>query len=297
MHWSVAVFAHNEERSLSRCLDHIMAECTGHEARVHVVVNGATDASSAIAREYASRSGGKILAYSIRHGDKSNAWNQYIHTLKIDAPVHLFVDAYAFVKPHSFSALAAALKRPGVNAATAVPDSGRSKAQIIATMRTQVGLHGSLHALAGQFIARVREKAIRLPLNLYRGDGLIGAMAAFDLEPLHTRYDASRIAVVEDASWRFDSLQAWRWRDIRRELRRRIRQLRGRYESAAFKGIVKSRGFEALPALADDMIAAFIDEHGLLTTNALSKQLHRLALKNVRPGRIPTPVDLQIIEM
>jgi glycosyltransferase involved in cell wall biosynthesis len=285
--WSVVVLAHNEERSIGRCLDRVLAECKGRSARICVIVNGATDRTLEIARDYARASGGLLQAYRIGHGDKSNAWNQYVHALRIDASVHIFVDAYAFVSPGSFAALADALAESGKEAAAAVPGAGRSRAALIATMREKGGLHGSLHALTGGFIARVRERAIRLPLNLYRGDGLIGAMVAFDLDSIRGRYDPRRMVLVEAASWSFDSLRPWRWQDIRREFRRRVRQIRGQYESAAFSRLVRQAGFEGLPITADDMIAAFIAAQGLLAGNAAARLLHRYALRNLRPGVVP----------
>jgi hypothetical protein len=233
--------------------------------------------------------------FRVAHSDKSNAWNQYVHTLRIEAAVHFFVDAYAYVKPGSFRALADAVTKSGVNAATAVPGSGRSREQITASMRENGGLHGSLHALSGEFLARVRERSVRLPLDLYRGDGLIGAMAAYDLEPQLRGYSRSRIAIVETAAWSFDPLRFWRWRDIRRVLRRRMRQIRGDYESEAFKRIVKTFGFEALPLLADDMISEFITNHGLLSSSVPGRLMHRLALRNTAPGNCPQDADLRAI--
>jgi glycosyltransferase involved in cell wall biosynthesis len=295
LEWSVAVLAHNEERAIARCLDRVIDECAGHAARIHVLVNGASDRTLEIARGYAGRHGGRLQAYRIDHGDKSNAWNQYIHALGATAPIHVFVDAYVFVTPGSFAALAAALSRSGADAVAAVPGAGRSRTQIIATMREKGGLHGSLHALSGGFVTRIRERGIRLPLNLYRGDGLIGAMAAYDLDPARHRYDPHRIVLVNDASWTFDSLKPWRWQDIRREFRRRIRQIRGQYESAAFSRIVRESGFEGLPALADDMILAFVAGHGLLAKTPPGKLLHRYALAHIKPGSMPPEAALRAV--
>lgn len=287
LEWSVAVLAHNEESSIGRCLERVLDECKGHAARVHVIVNGASDRTLEIAQRYAASSNGVLHAYRVAHGDKSNAWNQYVHALCADAPIHFFVDAYAFVAPGSFASLAESLRKTGKAAAAAVPGAGRSREQLIATMRERGGIHGSLHALSGEFVRRVRDRSIRLPLNLYRGDGLIGAMVAFDLDPLHCRYDTQRMAVVEGASWTFDPLKPWRWRDVRRELRRRIRQIRGQYESAAFSRLVREVGFAGLPALADDMIAGFIARHGSLATNPAGRLMHRFALRSLRPGTMP----------
>jgi glycosyltransferase involved in cell wall biosynthesis len=287
LEWSVAVLAHNEEGSIGRCLKRVLDECQGHAAHIHVIINGASDRTLEIARQYAASSKGILRAYRIAHGDKSNAWNQYVHALRADAPIHFFVDAYAFVASGSFAALAESLRETRKAAAAAVPGAGRSRERLIATMRERGGIHGSLHALSGAFVRRVRERSIRLPLNLYRGDGLIGAMIAFDLDPLHCRYDTQRIAIVERASWTFDSLKPWRWRDVRRELRRRIRQVRGQYESAAFSRLVREVGFEGLPVLADDMIAGFIAKHGALATGTAGRLIHRFALRGLRPGAIP----------
>src|ERR1700730_6111134 len=100
--WSAAIFACNEEPCLAPCIEHVIAECVGERAEIHVIVNGSSDQSLSIARDKAQEYLGLVFAHHILHADKPNAWNQYIHSLRIDAVVHFFVDAYAYVTSGSF---------------------------------------------------------------------------------------------------------------------------------------------------------------------------------------------------
>jgi glycosyltransferase involved in cell wall biosynthesis len=297
LRWSVAVFACNEERTIARCLDAIIAECAGEKAQLHVVVNGSSDRSLEIARDYADRHPAMIFAHRILHADKQNAWNQYIHELRVEAGTHIFVDAYAYVTPGSLRALEEGLKRPGVNAAAAIPGSGRSRERIVEDMRGGSGgrgLHGSLHALTGDFVNRIRARGIRQPVGIYRGDGLVGAMALYDLDPLRNRYDYARIALVDEASWTFDSLRPWRWRDLRRQLRRYLMQQRGRVENEAIKRVIRARGFEGLPAHVDTLLADYFAAGGRLSSNPAEAAIERYALRTVH-REMPVPERLALV--
>lgn len=278
--WSVAVFVHNEERSVARCIECILGECKEMPVAINIVVNGSTDGTLAIAQDYARRHAGIVSVHVIQHADKQNAWNQYVHDLRIDADVHFFVDGYAYVSPGSFRALAAAL-HSGANAAAAIPASGRSRAHIVEEMRQGGQLHGSLHALPRRFVERIRALKIRMPLGMYRGDGLLGAMALFDLDPRRNRYDRSRIVLVENASWTFSELKPWRWRDIRRQARRYMRQRCGRYEHLAIRHLVRSSGFEALPPHIDTLLAEYVRACGLQSSGVFDRMLDRRALRHV----------------
>ncbi len=253
--WCIAVFCRNEAQTIETCLTKVREACGERNFEVFVFINGSSDATTRIVQKMLTENGDWLRAYEIPFPDKSNAWNQYIHAIRPNGGIYFFVDAYATVSTESFERLFRALnKNPSANAATGVPTSGRTVRHLIDTMKREGGLHGSLHALSAGFVERIRAREIRLPVRLYRNDGLIGAMAMHDLAPMEVPWSPSKILVVEEATWDHRRLSPWRWDDVRRQLNRMVQQARGRYENQAIKEIVYSKGFEGIPDVADQMI-------------------------------------------
>ncbi|MFC7552380.1 glycosyltransferase family A protein [Pseudoroseomonas wenyumeiae] len=142
--WAVAVFAHNEAASLSRCLEAVARAGQGQAIDVTAVLNGSTDASPDVAMAAMRRLGLRGRIALIPQADKSNALNQYIHRLRVPAPLHAFVDGYAAITPDLLRLLAQALRdAPEALAAAAVPSTGRSAALLRQQMQECPGLHGS----------------------------------------------------------------------------------------------------------------------------------------------------------
>ena len=165
--------------SAARTLAAVAADAVSLTSNFGAACDGTTDDSAAAVRRFAARSGIPVQLFDIPFADKSNAWNQYVHALAPPAALHVFVDAYATVTPGAIRALAAALaENPGALAAAALPSCGRSAPAQRCQMRKSPALHGSLHALRGDFLDRIRAAGIRLPVGLYRGDGLIGSLVA-----------------------------------------------------------------------------------------------------------------------
>src|SRR5690242_9050779 len=96
---SVAVFARNEAAGLQDCLRALAVALGGLDASITVVLNDTADDSAGSVRRFAGSSPHPVRLFEIRFGDKSNAWNQYVHALAPAASMHVFVDAYAVVAP------------------------------------------------------------------------------------------------------------------------------------------------------------------------------------------------------
>jgi glycosyltransferase involved in cell wall biosynthesis len=271
--WSVVVFAKNEKGSIESCLSAIETACSGSDSHVTVVLNGSKDGTDEAVFRYSRLCRIPINIFEIPFGDKANAWNKFIYDLRPSAHVYFFVDAYAIVGMRAFQLLAFALqKHTAANAATGVPSSGRSAAALAAEMHATGGLHGSLHALRFRFVERICESQYRLPIGLYRGDGLIGSMAMHDLNPLVHPWCPERIVVVDGATWTHRVLSPFRPRDIMRQCNRMIRQARGRLEDEAIKRIIYRYGYGGLPTFADDMIADWLSGTPSAERNRLRRQ-------------------------
>ncbi|TCT03214.1 glycosyltransferase [Aquabacter spiritensis] len=259
--WRIAVFARNERPTLVSCLQHIARAAAGRDAHVTVILNGSSDGSAHALADAAPEIGIPFDVYEIDYADKSNAINQFVHRLRADAEIYFFVDAYAMIGESALRDLAAALAaNPRALAAAAVPSVGRSADAIRAQMMVEPGLHGSLFALRGEFVARMAETRFRLPVGLYRGDGLIGSAVMHDLDALRVPWTWEHIAVAPGATWRFRPLSPWSAADRRRQWNRLLRQGRGEIEDMAIKRIIYEGNYAALPDFASALVRSLVRE-------------------------------------
>jgi glycosyltransferase involved in cell wall biosynthesis len=290
--WCITVFAKNEEATITSCLDHIFHAAANRDAHVILILNGSSDLTLERAKSVAATAPIPLSIYQIAFADKSNAWNQFVHGLRPSAETYFFVDGYADVSRNSFTELAQCLRAcPEAGAATAMPVCGRSAAWQRDHMRSHGGLMGALHALRGSFVERIARADLRLPIGLYRGDGLIGSMVVHDLDPLAITWKRDRIRLAEHATWHQPATSALRWRDLKRHLNRNIQQRRGAFEDAALRSIIYSQGYAGLPENADLMILEWLSE----TRKRMPVRadiLGRLALQRLRRPRRPTADQL-----
>jgi hypothetical protein len=292
--WNVAVFCQNEAARIGQCIASIAQAIGNRRALVTVVVNGTTDDSAAVAWQAARAHGVPIEIWRIPHGDKSNAIDQFLYKLRMPARMYFCVDGYVKIGPRSFEGLAAGLAdRPAAVAATGIAINGRT----MPTSREEIlelggKLQGQLHALRPEFIERMVAQGISLPIGLYRGDGLLGSMASHDLDAIGTQWDPSRVVGVAEATFEIPTLSPFVPRDLRRQFRRKVRQMRGHLENAAIKTVIYRRGFAALPAYADEMIATYLGEHGVPPTPLADKPFMLLALRQHRAARRAEPASL-----
>jgi len=253
---AVMVLAHNEASHIVRCLDSIYRAEPERGFEVFVVANGCTDSTEEVVLTYAKEQPGVNLI-QLGIADKCNAWNVYIHDViprRIPGrSVYFFMTGDAQAYPKAFSHLERALDlRSGALAAAAVPFSGRTMHYDRAMIQSKHGLVANLYALKGNFIARLQEQNIRLPLGLEGDDGLIGALVKWDLEP-RKDWVESRIVSCGDAGFTFESLSWRRWLDWKQYWRRRIRYARRRYEVQLLRTRLKTQGIAGLPASVSDL--------------------------------------------
>jgi hypothetical protein len=227
---------------------------------------------------------------AVDFADKSHAWNLYMHALRPLAETHVFVDGYALVTPDAFTDLAGTLARTGADAAAAMPVSGRSAALQRAVMREHGGLMGALHALSGSFVERIAAAGLRLPLGLYRGDGLVGSMVVHDLDA-HGPWEPARIAVAHRATWHQPETSLWSLRDLRRHANRKVQQARGRLEDAAIRSIIYRQGYAGLPRFADQMVLDWLAEDPARRPSR-TDLAGQVALRRLRLRRTPFGAEL-----
>jgi glycosyltransferase involved in cell wall biosynthesis len=297
--WNVAVFCRNERWSIAQCIESIADATRERRTLITLIVNGSNDDSATLALEAAARRGIPIAVYVIKYGDKANAINQFFYTLREPARNYFFIDAYVKVGPNALAAMESCLmKRPDAVAATGVAVNGRTMTRSTGPTLTEGHrLHGQLHALRPEFIDRLVARKVRLPIGLYYGDGLVGSMALHDLDALHNKWVPKRIASDPEANYAIPVLSPFRPRDLKRQLQRKIRQMRGRLENLAIKTVVYVRNYEGLPEFAHDMVNAFLAEHGRPAVGFLDRPFQALALREINAARRPDPGSLEPVLM
>ncbi len=278
--WNVAVYCANEAARLQGCLDSILTALVGRRALVTIILNGSSDGSTDIACA-AVRAGKPVEVFQIAATDKSNAINQFYHVLRSPARAYAGVDGYVFVGADSFTAMERRLAMdPHALAVTGIATTGRTMRLATAATLAEGGrLHGQLHALRPTFLDRMVARSIRLPVGLYRGDGLLGSMAAHDLAPIATPWDNARIPGVVEATYAIQVLSPFKPRDLQRQFRRKVRQMRGTIENAAIKSIIYQAGYEGLPGNADDMILEHLARHGAPRVSVADRLFQRMAIR------------------
>jgi len=101
---TLTIFARDEERRIGRCLAGL--PLGRNDVAVHVVVNGSTDRTAAIARTAASN----LTVHEWPRGGKALSWNRFVHDVRTGPAIApLFADGDAEIEAGSVDALVGAL--------------------------------------------------------------------------------------------------------------------------------------------------------------------------------------------
>lgn len=297
--FDVAIFAANEAERLKSCVMAIDQACCRYASRISVILNGTTDNSRSIL-ESTHIHNAFLRVYSIKIADKSNAINNFIYNLRDrEADAHFFIDGYVMIDRNALRLLVDALAaNPHAHIASGFPLSGRSAKAIANEIRTdRRGVRGNLFAMRPAFADHIVAAQVRLPMSLYWGDGLLGSMAKHDLDPVINRpWDETRVIEAIDATYKFRPMSPFRWRDVQRQYRRVVRQVRGRIENAVINEIVYQRGYTALPMNINDATIEWLRRNRPPIPRSLAERaVIRQALKQIVTAPRPTPMHAELI--
>jgi len=280
--WAVCVFAYNEERGITACLDSVLSAGAAGSTRVYVVANGCSDGTEALVEGYA-KSHPQVTLVPLRLGDKSNAWNVFVHEVAPEADVCFFVDGDVRVCEGAFERLAAALEAsPGANAAAAVPARGRSKAWQEALVCEHHLILGNLYALRGEFVARARDGHVRFPIGYIGDDGLITSLAKWNLDP-QGPFLEERVAPCPEAKFTFSSLSYRSLRDWKLYFRRGVRYSHRHFQHEMLVPILREFGVQGMPRSVDDLYLARSEQLASFSPRSgLDAIFDRIALKRMK---------------
>ncbi len=297
--FDVAVFAANEAKTIKSCVMAIDQACRGYASRISVILNGTTDNSRSVLEAIHTHNA-CLQVYSIGIADKSNAINDFIYYLRDrEASAHFFIDGYVTINSNALRSLADALAAdPHAYIASGFPLSGRNAKAIANEIRSgRRGVRGNLFAMRPAFADRIVAAQLRLPIYLYRGDGLLGAMAKHDLDPFINRpWDETRVIEAVDATYTFRPLSPFRWRDVQRQYRRVVRQVYGRIENEAIKEIIYQKGYAALPVNISEATVEWLRRNRPPIPRSLAERfVTRQALKKVLTTPQIKPMQAELI--
>jgi len=259
--FEIGVYAVNEALTLKECIRSIDRASAEHRVGITVILNGTKDNSLEVLGSLRLEHAG-LRAFMLPFADKSNAINTFFYDLRRPAGVYVQIDGYVRISAGSLAAVRQALFRSeNINIVSTCQTSGRSAEA--ETRRTLAGgkCTGQFHAVRPSFMDRFVSAGLRLPLRLYWGDGLLGSMAAHDLDAMGKPWDNDRVIGIPEAGFEIKPLTVWHWDDIRRQYRREIRQTMGRLQNEAIKAIIYQRGYSALPLDAHDMVKDWLSAH------------------------------------
>lgn len=171
-----------------------------------------------------------------------------------------FCDGYVLLAPAAVRALRDALvAEPAALAGSGVPAAGRSAMALRAAMLADGGMHGNFCCLTSAAVQAIRNRGLRLPQGLYRGEALWRALCCYSFDPATHAWRDDRVVVAGQACWSFPPLRAWHPLDWRASWRRRLRQAQGDLENLAARDHLSLRRLppEALPATVFELIDAW----------------------------------------
>ncbi|MEN3952863.1 glycosyltransferase family 2 protein [Iodidimonas sp. SYSU 1G8] len=240
---SLAIFAHNEERGILTCLEHVPAGPGGNDIAVHVLVNGSTDGTAEKARAFAAGRPG-VHVHEIAEGGKANAWNLFVHELAGEADFYVFHDGDCWMAPEAIDRLGEALSGPHApNAAAAYPATGRSAA---AWHANRHGVAGNLYALSGRFVRRLRDRSVRMPKGWIGDDDFVDALAQWDADP-PGEMRRERVVQCVEAGFGFESLNPLSPADLDLYRKRLIAYSLRRFQDRMLFAAMREDGLAAIP--------------------------------------------------
>jgi len=271
-----AVFAYNEQNNIIACLRSIQQQS---EDEIYVLINGCTDQTQAIVEQY-SRKNPAVKPISIIVGDKSNAWNVFVHDLAIEAKMYFFLDGDCIISKDAINTIEHKSKERPTNAVAATP-IGRTKNRKNTTkiMLNNGGLAGNFYSLSQDFIGRIRQLEIKIPIGTIGDDSFIGALACWDLDP-NSNWNCNNILVLEDANFDYKGLSIFSVNDLKLYYRRKIRYSMRFFQNKIFSELLKTKGINGLPCEIRELYLK--NNHNLsLSWRGIDTYFDIIALKNM----------------
>lgn len=285
MKLQVAVFAHNEERRIRRCIDAILGQYPS--AFVHVLENGSSDATAQEAVNAIGKDG-RGCVHQVALGDKANAWNRFVHEFASpDADLYIFCDGDCYPVAGSVAALVEASRtNERANAFSALPATGRDRKRAIAAMISNHDLAGNLYALSRSFMWKLRGRQIRLPVGIVGDDSLVGAIAKMNASGPDA-WSEEYVSVCQNAFYAFDPVSPLSFAEMEKYVMRLERYARRSLEIQMLQEHHRRAGLEQYPESVQELYRRYYTNTHLVSTGMpwLSERMaHRRILAIMDSG-------------
>ncbi len=280
--WAIAVFAHNEELTITSSLESIRSADGAALVHAYVLINGCTDQTERVVREFAVENDW-VRPLSIEIGDKANAWNVFVHQVTESYSTYFFLDGDVEMEVGALNALHQAMvTSPTANAAAAIPSSGRNREQLIRYVTESRLILGNLYALRGEFVQHIRREGVRIPIGYIGDDGIVTSLVKWDLDPTG-EFRHERVVPCVNARFKYRSLSPLSLRDLRLYWRRRVRYSQRHYQHELLVPILTTSGIRAMPKSVADLYSKKKDcINKLCPRNGLDMLFDRIAIGEIR---------------
>jgi len=295
MEWSVAIFSSRETvQTLISTIDALLKAANDVATVVDVMINGNRELADEAGRHIETlqpvgRPRTIIRVWYIQVADKAHAWNQYVHDILPSSDVVFFVDGYVQVMPDALKLISDGFNdAPKALAASGVPTIGRSAGMQTELMLREGGIHGNLYAVRRDFVGQLRSTDFRLPLGIYRTDGVLGAVICFALDPAKNDWDSARIFVHPRATWKIRPSSFLSLADVRSHFKKVMRQAQGVLENLAVRQhmAIEKKTPQSLPRTTTELIEIWIASNPAMAFKAMLRNpLCLIAARRIRRVR------------
>jgi len=262
--WALAIFAARESVVDLRASVKAAIAAAHAPLVIDVLING----NPTLAADFAKSFPGavditgevEVRIWFLPFGDKAHAWNDYLHRIWSGEPLAFFMDGYVRPRPDSIGLLGAAVLADAVAlGGSGVPNVGRTSKQLRGDMLAAGGIHGNFCCIKGAVIQQLKDRKIRLPVGLYRADGLVGALLTFGLDRQRHKWEPKRVLIHPDVTWDNGHKHWWNIDHLQSQFKRAIRQYRGVIENCAIRNHFTQKALtpEELPARVDQLVVAW----------------------------------------
>jgi len=250
---SVAIFAHNISGTVSSCVKNILKYSHEKDISVYILANGCTDSTEKVALNLQNKNSNVHLV-SIPVADKANAWNYYVYKLAPAGALHFFIDGDIEVQPDALLSISEAMNNnPNANAVGGVPVVGRDRLGWTKRMISCGRVSGGLYALRDNFINRLRQNEVKLPVGFIGEDFLVSALAK-DMLSLQGIYTPSPLLHIEtQAGFSFRQLSPLSAVDYLAFFRRLIRYRIRDYQLSMLMNYVNAQRTHVMPMTVEKM--------------------------------------------
>jgi glycosyltransferase involved in cell wall biosynthesis len=192
---AVAVFAHNEERRIGRCLESLTwAARDPSTIQIKILINGSTDRTEQIVRAWAATHS-NVEPIVIELGDKANAWNTYVYGGIAFDRNHYFLDGDCWLPPFALDVLEEEFAKTSALCIAPLPFNVSDSLRAFLTERSLPC--GTLYGLSGEFLRRVVAEGIHMPVGFIGDDNLVASLVKSNLNDRFEDFDHQRVHVVD----------------------------------------------------------------------------------------------------